>query len=243
MIDFTKYFQDYFDPSYPVCREERQYAFFLCSKLMELIGIPTTADQDILTACGIGTHKQIVTLKSVLYEPSFLRDIFFRERKEHPQTLYFNRLLYQFVSNKTDCTGIPTNKNLGGKSGIVDLKKRECPEDQKTAEEDLNMKWMMNVKPDIAVIYEASEKNHLKFIECKYFSKEDTYAGGIKQRKIQQKVSDFLCKHTGMESDPVQLVVFRSEGNKNLSFGKEHVQEIEVQNLIPDTLKHGLLLQ
>lgn len=54
--------------------------------------------------------------------------------------------------------------------------------------------YMMNVKPDIAVVYEKKGKKYLLFLECKFESGESTYKNGMKQREIQWHVADFLCK-------------------------------------------------
>ncbi len=54
--------------------------------------------------------------------------------------------------------------------------------------------YMMNVKPDIAVVYEKKGKKYLLFLECKFESAESTYKNGMKQREIQWHVADFLCK-------------------------------------------------
>jgi len=54
--------------------------------------------------------------------------------------------------------------------------------------------YMMNVKQDIAVVYEKKGKKYLLFLECKFESGESTYKNGMKQREIQWHVADFLCK-------------------------------------------------
>lgn len=50
---------------------------------------------------------------------------------------------------------------------------------------------MMNVKPDIAVIYKEKGIRNLLFLECK----ESLYLKGEKQTEIQWKVADFLCNY------------------------------------------------
>lgn len=69
------------------------------------------------------------------------------------------------------------------------------------------VKWMMNAKPDIAVIYynEKGERE-LLFIECKFLSKESFYKAeyekreNVKQRCVQWLIADFLCHYLNKKS-------------------------------------------
>lgn len=65
---------------------------------------------------------------------------------------------------------------------------------------EMYAKYMMNVKPDLAVIYKEEGKKYLLFLECKFESAESAYKdkitnGKIWQRDVQWYVADFLCKH------------------------------------------------
>jgi len=67
------------------------------------------------------------------------------------------------------------------------------------------IKWMMNAKPDIAVIYHTAEDKlkFLLFIECKFDSGESSYSYKDKngntermiQREVQYNIAEFLCSH------------------------------------------------
>lgn len=55
------------------------------------------------------------------------------------------------------------------------------------------IQYMMNVKPDIAVIYEKNQKRQLLFLECK-FEGNESYYEGISQTEVQGMVAEFLCE-------------------------------------------------
>lgn len=93
------------------------------------------------------------------------------------------------------------------------------------------VKWMMNARPDIAVVYHIGEENAQKFllfIECKFLSKESSYpyycenrkVENVKQRRVQWMIAKFLCNYLNknnrnemelspsMEEDKSRLVKF-----------------------------------
>lgn len=246
--EFAPYFEAYFRPGEPVCREERQYTLFLYNRLLAIRSRASTEDRKFLAACGITGEGLII--HSVLYEASFMRDIFWRERADQQRNgggpLCFNRLLYQFLSKTEEGSNhIPADRNLGGRSGYAALKNRIADiQDEETnrriEEENQTMKQMMNARPDLAVLYEAGGKKYMKFMECKYLSNEDVYHGGIKQTEIQAKIGRFLCEHvSGLEFAGVQLIFFQSNANaRKLKSKKYHepgkTDVIDLKTLIPE---------
>ena len=94
---------------------------------------------------------------------------------------------------------------------------------------------MMNSKPDIGIIYEKQDKKYLKFIECKYISREGsmnlldincdnnnkkdlTFHYILRQTHIQYYIAVFVCKeligNNRIEADIPLLLKFT---NKNKS--------------------------
>ncbi len=59
----------------------------------------------------------------------------------------------------------------------------------------MELREMMNSKPDIAVIYEDGGTRYLLFLECKFESYEKSSNSGSLQTKIQWKIADFLCEN------------------------------------------------
>ena len=115
--------------------------------------------------------------------------------------------------------------NLGANTGrirmndiIAGMEKNEI--NQKVIEKIKRAKIMMNIKPDIAVIYEIGEKVYLKFLECKFESSEGSYnvpeddkfessEGGCNdpednsktQTKAQEWVGKFICEQLKIETE------------------------------------------
>lgn len=87
---------------------------------------------------------------------------------------------------------------------------------------------MMNIKPDIAVIYQRKNDFFLKFLECKFESKESNYKMGEKQLDIQSMVAEFLCnkleiaietENKSIKDESAMLVQFarkKAEGQKSI---------------------------
>lgn len=100
--------------------------------------------------------------------------------------------------------------NLGQKTGDDKLYNngKEVPDTMKNWIV-YRVRWMMNAKPDIAVIYRTSdEQKYLLLLECKFDSGESSYSYEdetergkkqviMKQSEIQWRVADFLKKYLG----------------------------------------------
>lgn len=112
------------------------------------------------------------------------------------------------------------------------------------------IKWMMNAKPDIAVIYHIREnaKKFLLFIECKFDSGESSYSYKDKngntermsQREVQYNIAEFLCNHY-LNSNSKEKMINPSPSMKNnksclLNFVRENADaangEIAIEQLI-----------
>ena len=120
-----------------------------------------------------------------------------------------------------DCMKHIDEKNLGRTDDILvhyDL----------DAKEKCLLKAMMNIKPDLAVVYQYTEDHittkKLKFIECKFESGESKYKFGKKeslsQTDVQKEVLNFLTQDGGyldeLENGGVILVEFT---RKNIADG------------------------
>lgn len=241
------FFEEYFAKENPVCREERQYALFLYSRLLQMVEQKNLKDDVILTACGLPTDEEL-RIQSVAYEATYMRDFFWKDRerrerrqakekkkldyekkleKKNPEDC-FNRKLYEYVRMQLEKEGvdcekvlsqIPRNKNLGGKIewGNVDERIVKC------------FREMMNSKPDIAIYYEYKGEKYLKFLECKYLSNVKKY-GEVSQLEIQSRICDFLCRGIGITSGGARLVRFKEENKPK----EDNV--LELKELIPTNL-------
>lgn len=111
------------------------------------------------------------------------------------------------------------------------------------------VKVMMNIKPDIAVIYsrgEQEEKNfHLRFLECKFESPESDYKSiGKTQTDVQDMVADFLCKKIDIRiDDSKEKIVWKNKIDKSIVVrfirNEEILEEpqIEIKDLIKENNK------
>ena len=156
-----------------ICREERQYALFLASGLKR----NNSALKDML---GLSTCE----ILEIFYEATLMRDYWCRNR------VAFNELLRDFSEDKKKI-GSEIGSN-GKEKNHANYWKRKHP----------LACWMMNAKPDIAVIYREKDKKEptLSFIECKYLSRVDNYyynegENGFKysQVELQELILEFLC--------------------------------------------------
>ena len=98
------------------------------------------------------------------------------------------------------------------------------------------MQTMMNSKPDIGIIYEIQRKKYLKFIECKYISREGStnlldincdnknkkdlkFPYILRQTHIQYYIADFVCKeligNNRIEADIPLLLKFINKSKEN----------------------------
>ena len=235
---FRDYF--YSNDNKPVCREERQYALFLYNKLLNLVNKDKYEKEDIvlLEKIGLDANKKIL---QVYYEVSFMRDFYKKGRDELKNDLNFNKKLYCYVrdlflkNNENSLFKLFDSIEYYSKLKVLvdgynytsDNKRYFTPSPFRnygsiTKKELDNIKYvppfiiklmqtMMNSKPDIGIVYSNGEKKYLKFVECKYESKEDpVHLLSIKcnnkekdkrekpyilrQTHVQYLITDFICK-------------------------------------------------
>ena len=176
----------------PVCREERQYAHWLACCLQNS---ESKTKQQICDVIG-----QVDRIVQIHFEVSMMRDLWnacsLDGRSE------FNKKLFRFVKNEVLAENQYKHPNFWDSPPL--------------------MRWMMNAKPDIALLIEANRELRLYFIECKYQSGEDKYSDRTtspiyrcSQCEVQEKISGFLCsdeEHFGLG--------IKFEGRKILSSDK-----------------------
>lgn len=93
------------------------------------------------------------------------------------------------------------------------------------------LKIMMNVKPDIAVIFKRGTDTYLRFLECKFESWEKCYRKGKSQTMMQDRIAKFLC---------TEIKIVAKEGDKSIqnlsplvvNFSRKKDQKIKGQNTI-----------
>lgn len=152
-------------------------------------------DKDVLKAIGLTD----CSIEGVFLEAAFMRDYWYTDKEE------FNRTLKEYIEKKFDaCIDGGSIGSAHPKNWQVDV---PYP------------RWMMNAKPDIAVVVKKDNEYRLHFIECKYFHGEGKYSGmeadsneivGYKTEN-QENIIEFLCDHlclkyrdsSGMEN-PIQ---------------------------------------
>ena len=148
-----------------VCREERQYAHYLATYLEAKI-------------VQSGTDG----IQAVYFEATFLRDIWQAKRKCKGGAERFLKSLFHHATKDE------TEKALDNHI-CWDRHPNHWP--GKCAPP--LMTWMMNAKPDIAVIVKVGKVNRLWFLECKYESPEKKYGSEHSQTDIQAEIIKFLC--------------------------------------------------
>lgn len=178
--DYCCSIDNYISDENSICREERQYALFLCN-ILKYYQSSDARVKIIFDACGIPSDA---TIENVFYEAAFMRDFFHKSREKRES---FNQKLITYVSK---------GKVLySGKE--VNLGRNEIECDDLDKKRKYVIRWMMEAKPDLAVIYKQKNKKFLLFIECKFESGESVYKAdkfGLSQRQIQWKIAEFLCK-------------------------------------------------
>lgn len=209
------------DDEFSICREERQYALFLYNVLRaesngKYLKLPDELKNkltNIMELCGLNG----MSVKSVFYEATFMRDFFERDRRlwycgtnyirlknvdfsyNKTRTIEiqeerksFNQRLMEYVNGKGDYGYDLINDEYFHKYMDYHLGSNFNP-DEKYNDFFQEIKYLMNSKPDIAVVCkDASENTYLKFIECKFESGESKY-GDKTQTAIQNKIADFIC--------------------------------------------------
>lgn len=274
---------NYIDDENSICREERQYALFLCNILKKYgkYGIKSDKNKqwsnnviedlkEIFNICGI---PEDAVIKNVFYEVTFMRDIFSKGRnlekqyvksKKRGNTVSVKNYAapeYEYNENfnnkkmEYEDDGIENksfNKRLLKYLGldIKDKKFSDIPEvnighnlhnkildsgnifDKDEIKKLETAKFMMNSKPDIAVIYssesederikdiseEKEKRVYLLFLECKFESKEDKikFEDGerIKQTSVQYKIAEFICQNF-MYSQKENIKLYVADRMKN----------------------------
>ncbi len=166
---------EYLDRSALLCREERQFTHLLAAALKS--GLPVLARQLELTG-------QIL---EVIYEPALMRDYWFFNRRE------LTRRFKIFLSNLPQLNGheIP-------KPALSGTEEKMGKHPNRWATPHALARWMMNCKPDLAVVERSKDGVTLHFVECKYWSREDVYSTkdsefSLSQTEVQELVLRFLC--------------------------------------------------
>ena len=99
----------------------------------------------------------------------------------------------------------------------------------------MELREMMNSKPDIAVIYEDGEMRYLLFLECKFESSESTSNSGSTQTILQWKIADFLCKNHFFGDDEIYVSPKMADDKKSkivMFTRKNDSSKIIIKNLI-----------
>ncbi len=245
--------ESFIQDSHSICREERQYALFLYNILCRygsakmrksLKNEKKTKIEHIFQVCRLKNAEKI---GQVFYEASFTRDFFYRSKTANNGN--FNDALIHYIYKEImGCDGPIKYVGKVNNLGHNQLEREDLsPKIQDGQFEKLRFKakCMMNVKPDIAVLYEENGRRYFLFLECKFETKEKPYkdkktAMKLSQREVQWMVADFLCKYCfegeiALSSHMVEkkscLVQFvRNGGEKN---------GIEIETLIK--LNHAIL--
>lgn len=188
--------ENYLNEQNPYCREERQWAAILYMMLVE-------RNNRVLELI-FGNEAMKINLIDVFYEATIMRDYFYKDKS-------FNRSLESAFGLRE---GSLKNINYGHSKITND------PDDKKdklTNNKKLLIKYMMNAKPDIAIVYELDGEKYLLFMECKNESVESKYKdiygyNRIPQTFIQELILRFLCgKHANRIIEKVEEgVCFKS---------------------------------
>jgi len=163
-----------------ICREERQYALFLANGLKKCNSL--MKDMLELKNCEVLEAFEVL---DVFYEATLMRDYWCRNRSK------FNEKLRNFAKEK---------KKWGNQ--LSEHGREEKNHANYWAKKHPLACWMMNAKPDLAVLYKKNynESPTLSFIECKYLSRVDNYYyeddnNRLKcsQVELQELILKFLC--------------------------------------------------
>ena len=277
MNEFNNYFYNYLNSQKPICREERQFALFLYNKLDSLKNCPDnilTKEKELLKVCGL---ELAIEIKQVAFEAAYLRDLKYTAReqdknlntqnkkvKENGLELEFNNIICKAVLASDvmkDLRKTIENSSFYSEFRQYKFESKECDycwlsikneEESKVCGIFLRyIRALMHVKPDIAVVYkiDKTEKEYIKFLECKYMASEGKYDFETKgddllsnfkhllQTDLQIMVLNILCGESGLlgenyiaDSD-IPIVIFESERNKNRKFVKESKNKIAIDKL------------
>jgi len=152
-------------------------------------------DPLVLARLGIGG-----AIRFCAYEAAIMRDFWYADKAR------FNVLLRAFVESVAPLGSVIGASHPGHHASYWE---RSHP----------LAAWMMNVKPDLCVLYESVGELRFRFIECKYLSDEDRYCMGdisFTQRQTQDLVAGFICEHFEFEGrrmakDETLLLDFSAE--------------------------------
>lgn len=260
--------ENFIKDEYSVCREERQYAVFLYN-ILRKYNTPEKRKEDprigtIFRNCYIPPEAEI---RSVFYEATFMRDFFERNRRvelglkmeknleeqllrrkpSFSRNHYldkgsFNEKLIQYAADTDQLTYMGKENNLGRNPVECDKLAGEELSPEKISEIKRIIPYMMNVKPDIAVVYQEDQKESgpdmLLFLECKFESEESSYKNGngqkISQRTIQWMAAEFLCRWLREEhQENIKVSVAMKQEKKSclVQFVREIIQN-RIQNKI-----------
>ncbi len=189
--------KSFIEDDHSICREERQYAVFLYAILRKYKKFTQREGKEyvekIFEACGLKGDK--IEIENVFYEATFMRDFFARIREDGEDSFNSKLIGYLYKENPDTIKSWEIEeRNLGRwLAGCRDKLKEKGPKI-----DPQKLQYMMNAKPDIAVIYHEGGKRKLLFLECKFESGESYYGEGddrISQTRVQGMVAEFLCEH------------------------------------------------
>lgn len=228
------YINKFMDGTNSICREERQFSLYLYNLLADCRKIKIDSE---------GFANKNYEVVQAYYEASFMRDYFNAAESKAE----FNRSLVDFANRKlrmlyaaSTCetmpadefkaNGVPVdsiydiNKDINAEDISFDIAKHINGWSGGSEREYRNpvAKWMMNIKPDIALLLKRKgvkkDDYRLHFVECKYTSGMDVYPawigvsgedGSIKecrklvlsQLELQDFVLEFLCNELELAFD------------------------------------------
>lgn len=169
----------YLDIADPFCREERQYAYFLAQKIQK------------------GKYRYILSddanlkIIKVYYEAAFMRDYQYRMGEK------FNVKLMEYLNEEIKQQNNKGNKTKTQHQIATGIGKESNHANHWKSPHPL-AQWLMNAKPDIAVLCKEGKIYKMYFIECKYESPVDDYKkDGFKLSQIETQVliQKYLCNH------------------------------------------------
>jgi len=190
------------------CREERQYALYLAYALEKLSNVLKKIVSQENDIDDFFKNQEIV---EVFYEATLMRDHWNIDKKS------FNEKLWEFVKDKPG-----NNRKMWPVSkGIMQNVEKHANYWSDNYAHPL-ARWMMNAKPDIAVISSDNNQDYyLSFIECKYLSGIDTYRYSengkiyeLSQLKVQKYILEFLCGLKDNSSNDSKLKYDKKELKK-----------------------------
>ncbi len=213
--------ESYLQTNQPICREERQFALFFANQLND-----NGTEFMELTKAKLGFKE--VEVINVYYEATLMRDFWYQDKRK------FNKLLWEYLSEKEEEFRLKQYEDTDRHPNYWGQKMKH----------PLAM-WMMNAKPDIAILWKGKEGPGLSFIECKYLSDSDYYSHTDtkiekSQLSLQEDILDFLCNKAMLSyaskkinKGDVKLVRFILNNKKKSS----NEVEVEISELLSNAYK------